>query len=114
MELKKEMLFRIDAAGRELMEEAGAKLISHRLIGAFHCVSQAEKPYRPHLPHPKYYRVVLIGEVEIVSAPTQPKGSETITSVDTVSVDTAVKRFSSQGRLELAELYQYPHVQRLA
>src|SRR4051812_28278522 len=37
----------LDAAGRELMEEVGAKLLAHRVMGHWHCTSTAERPYRP-------------------------------------------------------------------
>src|SRR5215218_4121004 len=46
------------ALHRELREEAGADLRSWTLIGAYRCHSVAPEPYRPHLPHPDFYRVV--------------------------------------------------------
>src|SRR5690349_23515172 len=38
----------LDTARREHLEEAGA----------WKCESEAPKPYRPHLPHPNFYRLV--------------------------------------------------------
>lgn len=42
-----------DAIRRELIEEAGAELVSDfRLFGGYRMVSSADGPYRPHLPYP--------------------------------------------------------------
>ncbi|MCP4138770.1 MAG: NUDIX domain-containing protein [Chloroflexi bacterium] len=62
----------MDTLRRELIEEAGAKLHSFKLFGAWHCVSLAPKPYRSHLPHPEYYRIVGLGDVEVIQSPTNP------------------------------------------
>lgn len=96
----------LDAISRELMEEAGARLITFELLGAWHCFSTASKPYRPHLPHPKFYRLVGYGAVEIISNPENPEGGEQVASVDFVPIEEAVQRFRDINRLELAELYQ--------
>lgn len=92
---------------RELMEEAGAELLSFRLIGAWRCFSLAGKPYRPHLPFPEHYRLVGIGQVKIVGEPTNPTGAEQITKVACVDLNNAVDKFISCGRHDLAELYQF-------
>ena len=47
----------LETARRELIEEAGARLLDYVPFGAWRCTSSAEKPYRPHLPHPEFYRV---------------------------------------------------------
>ena len=91
---------------RELLEEAGARLLTYQPLGAWYCVSRAAQPYRPHTPHPAFYRYVVLGEVEIVTAPSSPPGGETILSVDVVSLAEAVQRFISAGRSDIAELYQ--------
>src|SRR6266516_2222600 len=45
-----------DLARRELMEEAGARLISPpRYFAAHMADSQRPAPYRPHQPHPRAY-----------------------------------------------------------
>ena len=90
---------------RELLEEAGAQLKSVTSLGAWHCHSNADKPYRPHLPHPDFYRFVSYGEVEIVSQPLNPSDAEHVTCVELVSLPEAVKRFKSIGRDDFAELY---------
>ena len=96
----------MDAIRRELIEEAGARLITFKPFGAWHYFSTASKPYRPHLPHPEFYRLVGYGSVEIVGISTNPEGGEKIESVEFVPIEEAVKRFSAVNRFELAELYQ--------
>jgi len=95
----------LDAARRELLEEAGAKLINFQPLGAWKCVSEAPQPYRPHLPHPEFYRFVGYGGVELVGKPLNPSDGEQIASVELVSVEEAVRRYRSIGRDDLAELY---------
>lgn len=94
------------ASERELMEEAGALMDSFQLIGAWHCFSQADKPYRPHLPFPEFYRVVGVCEVQLIGLPQNPIGGEEIVAVERVPLKTAVARFESQQRYDLAELCQ--------
>jgi 8-oxo-dGTP pyrophosphatase MutT (NUDIX family) len=59
----------LETLRRELLEEAGARLVSWQMLGAWRCLSLAEKPYRPHLPFPESYRLALVGKVEISGAP---------------------------------------------
>ena len=96
----------LSAARRELMEEAGARLVSFQLVGAWQCYSMADRPLRPHLPFPEYYRVVGVGRIEIVQSPTNPPGDEEVVDVERVPLETAVKRFISMERYDLAEIYQ--------
>ena len=94
------------AARRELLEEVGARLVSFELVGAWECFSMADRPFRPHLPFPEYYRVVGVGNIEIVQPPTNPPGDEDIVLVESVPLATAVERFIAIGRHDLAEIYQ--------
>lgn len=98
----------LDAARRELLEEAGAQLLTFEPFGAWHCWSSAPAPYRPHLPHPESYRVVGHGEVALVGAPTNPPEGEQVIEVACVSVEEAVRRLRTSwpDRPELAELYR--------
>lgn len=89
---------------RELMEEAGARLESFEPFGAWDCVSTAEAPYRPHLPHPRFQRLVGVGQVELVGKPTIGDG-EDVVEVLTVSLEEAQARFRAVGRGDLADLY---------
>jgi 8-oxo-dGTP pyrophosphatase MutT (NUDIX family) len=96
----------LETARRELKEEAGAELISFRPFGAWHCYSMADRPYRPHLPFPEYYRLAGLGEVELVGQPENPAGAEQVAVVERVSLSAAVARFSALQRYDMAELYQ--------
>jgi 8-oxo-dGTP diphosphatase len=91
---------------REMREEAGAEVLSFHLIGAWHCFSLAEKPYRPHLPFPEQYRLVGTGQVRILHEPINPPGTELIASVACVDFGTALTSFNSCNRDDLAELYK--------
>lgn len=103
------------AIKRELMEEAGAKLTSSfTVIGAWKFISSTEKPYKPHLPHPIYYRVVGYGDVQLVSAPLIPDDGEKVAAVVAVSIEEAKRHFSETGRLDLAELYEIANILRNA
>ncbi len=95
-----------DALCRELLEEAGAALMNGVLLGAWDCHSEAAQPYKSHLPHPDFYRVVICGEVKIMGKPLNPPGGEQVTAVEFVALEEAVQRFRSIHRDDLADLYQ--------
>ena len=94
------------AMERELMEEAGAELLSFTVFGAWLCHSHNPKPYRPHIPHPNFYRVVGYGQVEQVGKPLNPSDGEEVVQVLVLPVTEAVENFRRQNRADLAELYQ--------
>ena len=95
-----------EAIERELMEEAGAQLVSLKPFGAWRCHSSAPAPFRPHLPHPDFYRLSAYAEIEIVGTPQLPEeGGERVRTVHLLPVEEAANNFRAQGRLELAELY---------
>ena len=98
----------LDAARRELMEEAGAQLLTFEPFGAWHCWSSAPAPHRPHLPHPESYRVVGYGEAALVGSPTNPPDGEQVIEVACVPVEEAVRRLRTSwpDLPELAELYR--------
>ena len=96
----------MDCLQREVREEVGAELLSCKIMGAFHCTSYAEKPYRSHLSHPESFRLICTGEVKLVRAPTNPHGDEQVKRVDVVPLDTVVERFQHIERFELADLYR--------
>ena len=95
----------MDCLRRELMEEAGAHVLTFEPMGYWHCLSSAPEPYRSHLPHPESFRVVGRGQVQFVSEPPVSDGAELIEAVDIVTVEEAYGRFASIHRLDLAELY---------
>jgi 8-oxo-dGTP pyrophosphatase MutT (NUDIX family) len=95
------------ALKRELLEEAGAKLVSaFTVFGAWKFISSAETPYRSHIPHPIYYRIVGFGDIQLVSAPVIPEDGEVVISVEVITLSEAKLRFIDSGRPDLAELYE--------
>ncbi len=96
----------LEAVRRELLEEAGAHLLNFTPFGAWRCYSFTPKSYRPHLPHPDFYRLIGYGEVEIIGVPTNPEDGEQVTNVELVTVAQASHRFRANGRDDIAELYE--------
>ena len=95
----------VATAHRELREEAGAQLGAFKVFGGWRCFSLAAKPYRPHLPFPEYYRVVGLGNVDVVQRPENPADGEQVVAVEKVSLETAMECFGACDRPDLAELY---------
>ncbi len=92
---------------RELLEEAGARLLgAFHPIGAHVGVSDADQPYRPHLPHPEKAWLWGWAEAEIVGPPTMPDDGEQIEEVRTFPVEEAVRRASADDAW-LSELITY-------
>jgi 8-oxo-dGTP pyrophosphatase MutT (NUDIX family) len=94
------------ALRRELREEAGADLLSWTLLGAYRCHSVAREPYRPHVPHPDFFRVVGFGEIALVGQPTNPVGGEQVTAVEVMPVTSAEAVFRQWQRADIAALYR--------
>lgn len=97
----------LETLQRELLEEAGAK-ISNKIIpiGAWKCYCHAGKPYRPHTPHPVYYRYVVTAEVEIIGKPTNPQDGEQMISVEALTLSTVMHNFIQDDRQDIAALFQ--------
>jgi 8-oxo-dGTP diphosphatase len=69
-------------ADRELMEEAGARLVGPlRGLGAHHLLSGLPGPRPPHHPHPETAWLWCAAEVELVGPPTVPEGGERVVEV---------------------------------
>lgn len=96
----------LDTARRELREEAGAQLLNFRLIGAWHCSSTSATPYRPHLPHPVFYRLAGYSDVVLIGPPTNPADGEQVAAVEVVTVEQAAQAFIAAARPDLADLYR--------
>lgn len=96
----------LDALRRELREEAGAALRSFALLGAYRCHSAAPDPYRPHLPHPDFYRVVGYGQIALTGLPTNPLGGEQVVAVTVMPVVAATDLFREWQRPDIAALYR--------
>lgn len=96
----------LQAAGREVLEEVGAEIQLLSLIGSWACHSEDMTPWRAHLPHPDFLRLVFMGDVTIVGSPENPAAAEQITSVELLSIEKATWRLRAAGRDDLAELYR--------
>jgi len=71
-----------DLARRELMEEAGAVLQGGlHYISAHVADSHQEKPFRPHLPHPRAYWAYFTAQVRVIGLPTNPPDGERVVEV---------------------------------
>jgi 8-oxo-dGTP diphosphatase len=81
----------LEAIQREVREETGASIVHYTVIGAYRCLSLAEKPLHPHLPWPWFYHVVGFGEVAFVAQPA-PTDQEQIPEVVTLPLDQACQR----------------------
>lgn len=91
---------------REVREELGAELESFRVFGQFRCKSSSKTPYRPHIPHPHFVRLVGYGDVRIVGEPLNPEDGEQVIAVEAVDLAEAVKRLEETGRQDIADLYK--------
>ncbi|WP_317890080.1 NUDIX hydrolase [Paenibacillus sabuli] len=101
------------ALAREVREELGAELLHYRVFGQFHCRSCAEQPYRPHIPHPAFTRLVGYGEVRLVGPPLNPADGEQVIAVEAVPLEEAVRRLLQAGRSDIADLYRLAHAVRM-
>lgn len=74
-----------ELARRELLEEAGARITGSVDVFASHVAdSVRERPFRPHLPHPRAYWGYAVAEAEVVQPPTNPHGGEHVVEVLTL------------------------------
>jgi 8-oxo-dGTP diphosphatase len=82
------------ALERELLEEAGARLLGpYTPFAMLACRSRAPGPYRPHLPHPDYHCLYGYGQVELGAAAALPAvdGGERVTTVRTMPAQACVR-----------------------
>ena len=81
-----------ELVARELLEEAGARLVGHELtlFGAHVADSLDPEPWRPHLPFPRALWAYGACRAEIVGPPTCPPGGEQIVDVLTMPAAEAV------------------------
>ena len=92
----------VDLARRELMEEAGAVLVSEpRYVSAHISRSRNPQPYRPHQPHPVAYWAYAVATVEVTCEPTMPdEGAERIVEVLTLPPEQAVQYIEAHDPMQ--------------
>lgn len=94
-------------AARELMEEAGARLVSPlRWFGAHYLTSYRDQPTRPGNPHPLRALLWCTADLVVDAVPTNPPDGEQVVEVRTVPVPEALRLLRTDGRWtpELAAL----------
>lgn len=101
-----------EALAREMAEELGAVVRSARLLGYWPCYSSDPQPWRSHLSHPHFLRIVYYGDVELVHPPTNPDDGEPIMSIQSLPPLEAVEWLRASNRPELADLYDLATVIR--
>lgn len=91
-----------DLARRELMEEAGAVLLSEpRYVSSHISHSRNASPYRPHQPHPIAYWVYAVARVSVECEPTMPdEGAEHIVEVLTLAPQAAADYIEAHDRTQ--------------
>lgn len=94
----------IETARRELMAAAGAELLSFHPFGLFESRSLADKPYRPHIPHPVRFGLIGYGDVAVTGRPTNPPDGETVMEIRQVELAEA-KRFSIEENSGFDEMW---------
>ncbi|WP_207085082.1 NUDIX hydrolase [Nocardioides sp. S5] len=77
-------------ARRELLEEAGAVLVGPVVqFSAHRADSERDRPYRPHLPHPRCYWAYAVARVRVAGPPANPSDGETVVEVLTLPAPRA-------------------------
>jgi len=94
------------AAHRELVEEAGARVLSITPFAFLRGHTSSPDPYRPHLPHPDFFWVIGWAEVELVGDPLNPDDGEHVVDVRCTDVESAARTFEDCGELWTADAYR--------
>jgi ADP-ribose pyrophosphatase YjhB (NUDIX family) len=95
-----------DAAHRELIEEAGARVLSITPFAVLRGHTTEATPYRAHLPHPDFFWILGWAEVELVGAPLNPADGERVVDVICTDVVAATRLFESCGEHAAADTYR--------
>lgn len=69
----------------------------------------SDKAYRPHLPFPVSYHLLMVGKVDSVTEPTNPDGDEQITEIGSFPIEQACQHLKTRkgdGHF-IAEMYRY-------
>jgi len=79
----------IQTLERELLEEAGARLLHYEPFGRVQFRADTLAPFRPHIPHPVFQRLVGWADVELVTEPVPVDGGEHVIAVHLLPIDAA-------------------------
>ena len=89
-----------ELAARELLEEAGAALYGPvRMFGGHEAISRLDRPYRPHLPHPRAYWAYAVADVTVAGPPTNPDDGEQVVAVTALPPAEAVAELAKHDAL---------------
>ena len=96
-----------ELARRELMEEAGAKLVGAiTLFGAHLATSERDKPYRPHLPFPHAAWAYATAPIQLVGGPLNPPDGEQVVEVLALDASQAIDYLADHDRMS-ADVLQH-------
>jgi 8-oxo-dGTP diphosphatase len=96
----------LETITREMREETGYAIRSCHPFAVLECISYDGRPWRDHLAHPEFERLVCLGEVNAGSLPTNPEDAEQIARVEVMDAPDAVALMQEANRPELADLYR--------
>lgn len=91
---------------REVFEECGAEIDTCVAFALLDCYSYERKPWRPHLPHPEFSRLLCFGDIRMIGGPARGQNMETISAVNVVSLPVAIRSLLTCRRPELAAIYE--------
>lgn len=90
---------------REMLEETGYAIDTCHPFAILECFSHDAKPWREHLAHPGFERLLCLGDVSRIGMPQNPVGAERIVRVECLSLPGATQLFRAADRPELADIY---------
>jgi 8-oxo-dGTP pyrophosphatase MutT (NUDIX family) len=95
-----------EAAERELLEEAGARVLDMTPFGVMRAHAAGPQRWREHLPWPDFCWVIGAAEVELVGPPTQPEGGERIAEVVCLPVEQAAELLGNNDLPITGDMYR--------
>lgn len=102
-----------ELARRELLEEAGAELVGDLRVFAAHVAdSNRDRPFRPHLPHPRTAWAYAIAAARVQGEPTNPTDGEKVVDVVCLAPTDAAEYLAVEDRLH-ADVVRHAHAMNL-
>jgi len=90
---------------REMREETGYAIDTCYPFAILECFSHDDKPWREHLAHPEFERLLCFGDVHRIGVPENPAGAEHVARLELLPLHEAIQRFHNADRPELADIY---------